>query len=93
MIEGETATSTEGSLESEPTPAERVLNPAEGVNSAAVAAAAAVVAIPSAALASQASLERDGAKPDKLESEIYVSLQELFNRLFTAIVSTESELN
>ncbi len=91
MMEGETATSTEGSLESEPVPAERVLNPAEGVNCAAVAAAAAVAAIPSAALASQASLERDGAKPEKPEGETYVSLQELFNRLFTAIVSTESE--
>jgi hypothetical protein len=91
MMEGETATSTEGSLESEPVPAERMLNPADGVNCAAVAAAAAVAAIPSAALASQASLERDGAKPEKPEGETYVSLQELFNRLFTAIVSTESE--
>ncbi|BEI89643.1 uncharacterized protein CcaverHIS019_0210050 [Cutaneotrichosporon cavernicola] len=88
MMEGETATSTEGSLESEPTRAGGVLNPAEGVNGAAVAAAAAVAAIPSAALASQASLDRDGSKP---EPDIYVTLQELFNRLFTAIVSTEND--
>ncbi|BEI81843.1 hypothetical protein CcaverHIS002_0210030 [Cutaneotrichosporon cavernicola] len=58
------------------------------VNGAAVAAAAAVAAIPSAALASQASLDRDGSKP---EPDIYVTLQELFNRLFTAIVSTEND--
>lgn len=88
MMERETATSTEGSVDSESTPAERVLNPAEGVNGAAVAAAAAVAAIPSAALASQTSLERDSAKS---EPDIYVTLQELFNRLFTAIVSTEND--
>lgn len=82
MMDGEGATSTEGSAESEPAEAERGTN--------AIAAAAAVAAIPPSALASQSSLERGEAA--KADSEIFVSLQELFNRLFTAIVSTESEL-
>lgn len=82
MMDGEGATSTEGSAESEPNPAEQ-----NAKDAAAVTAAAAVAAIPPATLASQASLERAGLKP---EAEIFVSLQELFNRLFTAIVSTES---
>lgn len=88
VMDGEGATSTEGSVESEPTPVEPTDMEARNT-AAAIAAAAAVAALPQAALASAASLERDGIKP---EPEIFVSLQELFNRLFTAIVSTESEI-